>query len=117
LDEFLPGFSLVLGVEFSLPPINDLFSLRIDLLKKGVIGLSGHLLYPSDLLGARWKFLPMGAPLTLGIIHSYHLYLNAVASVLTSSSASICLFLLSTITAHWSIAIHDASYFKGFPQM
>jgi hypothetical protein len=113
LDEFYPGFALALGVDFLFPLVDEHFSLCIDLLKKGAFGLYGRLFHPSDLLGACWKFLP----LPLGIIPSYHLYLNAADSILTSSSASICPFPVSVITARWSTAIANASSFKGFSQM
>jgi hypothetical protein len=43
LDEFHLGFALTLGVDFSLPPVDDHFSLWIDLCKKGSFGLTGHL--------------------------------------------------------------------------
>jgi hypothetical protein len=116
LDEFHPGFSLALGVDFSLPPVDDLFSLWINLLKKGAFGLSGRLLHPSDLPGLL-EVPPPGGPSYSGYSSFLPSCLNAMASVLTSSSASIRPFLVSVITALWSVAIPDASSFKGFPQM
>jgi hypothetical protein len=100
LDEFNPGFSLALGVEFSLPLVYDHFSLWIDLHNKGAFGLSVCLLHPCDLLDACWNFLPLGAPLPMCIIHSYHLGLNAMAYVLTLSFTSILPLLVSLIVAH-----------------
>jgi hypothetical protein len=115
-NEFRPGFSLALGVDFLLPSIDNCLSFCIDLLKKGTFGLSGRLFHPSDILGTCWEFLPLGPTLTLCILHSQHLYLNAVASVMTSSSTSILPFLVPVITTRWSMAIPDASYFMGFPR-
>jgi hypothetical protein len=80
-------------------------------------GLSRCLIHHNDLSSACWKFLPLGGPLTLGILHSYHFSLNAVASVLTSSSASIFPFPVSIITTRWYVAILDDSSFKGFSRM
>jgi hypothetical protein len=117
LDEFRPGFSLALGVDFSLPLVDDLFFLWINLHKKGAFSLFGRLLHPCDLSGTCWKFLPLGPPLPLCILHSYHLGLNAMASVLTLSFTSIFPFLVSLIVSHWYVAIPDASSFKGFPRL
>jgi hypothetical protein len=52
LDEFHPGFSLALHVDFPLPPVDDFFTLCINLLEEVAFGLSGRLLHPSDLPSA-----------------------------------------------------------------
>jgi hypothetical protein len=119
LNEFHPRFSLACGVDFSLPPVNDHFVLWIDLREKGTLGFSSCLLHPYDLQGTCWKFLPLGAPLTLGILHSYHLDLILVVLVLNSSSVSIHPFLVcrmaSIIASVRSMDISNVSYFMGFP--
>jgi hypothetical protein len=114
-DEFPPSFSMALVVEFPLPSVDDCLSFCINLLKKGSFGLSGHLFHPSDLSGTCWEFLPLGPPLTLCVLHSHHIYLNAVASIVTLSSTSIRPFLVSVIATHWYVAIPDVSSFMGFP--
>jgi hypothetical protein len=51
----------------------------------------------------------------LCVLHSHCIYLNAVASIVTLSSTSICPFLVSLIATHWYVAIPDVSSFMGFP--
>ena len=116
LDAFCPSIALVLGVDFPLPPVDDCFTLCINLLEKGAFGLSGRMFHPSDLSGTCWEFLPLGPPLTLGILRSYHLCLQAVASIVISFSATTLPFLVSGIVSSWSVAIPDASSFIEFPR-
>jgi hypothetical protein len=94
LNWFWPGFTLACGVNLSLPPIDDRFALWIDLREKGTLGFSGRLLHPCNLSGAFQRFFSLGASLTMGFLHSYHLGLLVVVFVLGYSPVPIRPFLV-----------------------
>jgi hypothetical protein len=111
----------VCGVDFSLPPIDDRFSLWIDLHEKGTLGFSGLLLHPCDPMGACRRLFSLGASLTMGFIHSYQLDLLVVVFVLGSSPIPIRPFLVSkmgsVVASFQPVAIPGVSSFMGFPQL
>ena len=119
LDQFLPGFALACGVNFSLPPVDDRFSLWINLHEKCTLDFSGRLLHPCNPLGAWQRFFPLGASLTMGFLHSYHLDLFVVVFSLGSSPIPIHPFLVCkmayVIASLWSMDIPGVSSLMGFP--
>jgi hypothetical protein len=121
LNQFLPGFSLAFGVDFFLPPGDDRFSLWFDLHMKGTLGFSGCLLHPCNPPGACWRFFLLGASLTMGFLHSYHLGLFVVVFALGSSPVPIRPFLVfkmaSVISPLLSVAIPSVPSLMGFPQL
>jgi hypothetical protein len=109
----------VFGVNFSLPPIDDHFSLWVELCEKCTLGFSSHLLHPCNPMGTFQGLFSLGTSLTMVFLHSYHLNLLMVGFVLGSSPVPIRPFLVckmtSVISSLQSMAIPGVSSFIGFP--
>jgi hypothetical protein len=120
LNQFLPSFALAFGVDLFLPSGDDCFSLWFELRMKGTLGFSGLLIHPCNPPRSCQRFFPLGASLTMGFLHSYHLGLFVVVFALGSSLVpirpSLVFMMASVIVPFLSVAILGASSLMGFPQ-